>query len=301
MPNYVRNIIRVVDGDFQAVTEFVKSEERTFDFNKLIPMPQSMVELMKKNYGISNLSELGFKYWSAPTKADKYALIAGIKAKYDLRPTLKEGLDRYLAYKDCGHWNTLEWAVAKWGTKWNAFDVDIQPADRTIFFNTAWSAPIPIYKALAKQFPTHAISVKYYDEGGFFAGYCNIKDGDAFGEDYECDSEKGKGIINEIKEYIMKAAAWNKASELAAAATKTDRATYEEVRQACIDAIEWQHEQDKLMLDAKDESIIQMEMTVFERVQSVCRYRCARFGDTYKCAKGKSFGEKCDKKNCKIL
>lgn len=301
MPNYVRNLIRVVDGDFQAVTEFVKSEESTFDFNRIIPMPQSMVELMTKNYGISNLSELGFKYWSAPTKADKYALIAEIKAKYDLRPTLKEGLDRYLAYKDCGHWNSLEWAVANWGTKWNAFDVDIQPSDRTIFFNTAWSAPIPIYKALAKQFPTHKIVIKYYDEGGFFAGYCNIKDGDEFGEDYECDSDVGKEIINEIKEYIMKAAAWNKASELADEATKKSRSTYEEVREACIDAIKWQHERDKLELDAKDESIIQMDMTVFERVQSVCRYRCAKIGDTYKCANGKSFGESCDKKNCPII
>lgn len=98
-----------------------------------------------------------------------------------------------------------------------------------------------------------------------------------------------------------KSAAWDKASELADEATKTSRATYEEVREACIDAIQWQAEQDKSMLDAKDESIIQMEMTVFERVQSVCRYRCARFGDTYKCANGKSFGEKCSKQNCPII
>lgn len=96
-------------------------------------------------------------------------------------------------------------------------------------------------------------------------------------------------------------AAWDKASELAAAATKTSRATYEEVRQACIDAIKWQVEQNKLELDAKDESIIQMEMSQFEILQSVCKYRCAKIGDTYKCANGKSFGEKCSKKNCPII
>lgn len=305
MPNYVRNLIKVVDGDFQAVADFMKSENYDFDFNRLIPMPQSMVELRTKYNGISKQSELGFEYWSNPSqrcKKEKYAIIDKIKEQgYDLRETLREGLDRLYVYADCGYWNSLEWAVAKWGTKWNAFDVVALPSDRTIFFNTAWSAPIPIYKALAKKFPTHKIIIKYYDEGGFFAGYCNIKDGDELGEDYECESDKGKEIINEIKEYIMKAAAWNKASELAASATKTSRATYEEVRQACIDAIKWQAEQDKLELDAKDESIIQMEMTVFERVQSVCRYRCARFGDTYKCAKGKSFGETCSKKNCPII
>lgn len=306
MPNNIINIIKVVDGNFQAVCNLMKSEECDFDFNKLIPMPQSMVALMTKNYGISNLSELGFKYWSAQTKADKYALIAEIKAKdCDLRNTLKEGLDRYLAYKDCGHWNSLEWAVANWGTKWNAFDADVNPSDRTIFFNSAWSAPIPIYKALAKQFPTHKISVKYYDEGGWFAGYCNIEDGKAYGEDYDCESAKGEAIINEIKKYMMttkqKAAAWDKASALAEEATKTSRATYEEVRQACIDMSKWQAKQDKLMLDAKDESIVQLEMSMFERICHVCKYRCAKIGGTYKCANGKSFGESCDKKNCTII
>lgn len=28
---------------------------------------------------------------------------------------------------------------------------------------------------------------------------------------------------------------------------------------------------------------------------------CAKIGDTYKCANGKSFGETCDKQNCPII
>jgi hypothetical protein len=96
-------------------------------------------------------------------------------------------------------------------------------------------------------------------------------------------------------------AAWDKASALADEATKTSRATYEEVREACIDAIKWQAEKDKLELDAKDESIIQMEMSQFQILQSVCRYRCAKIGGTYKCANGKSFGETCSKQNCPII
>ena len=99
-------------------------------------------------------------------------------------------------------------------------------------------------------------------------------------------------------------AAWDKASELAAAATRcrgTGVAPYVKIRQACIDAIKWQAEQDKVELDAKDESIIQMEMSQFEILQSVCKYRCARFGDTYKCAKGDNFGEYCDRKHCKLI
>lgn len=205
MPNYVYNLIKVVDGDFQTVNNFMKSEKRDFDFNRLIPMPQSMVELRTKYNGISKQSELGFEYWSNPSqrcKKVKYAIIDNIKEQgYDLRETLREGLDRLYVYADCGHWNSLDWAVANWGTKWNTFDVYINPSDRTIFFNTAWSAPIPIYKALARQFPTHKISVNYYDEGGWFAGYCRIEDGKAYGEDYDCESAEGQRIINEVTQF----------------------------------------------------------------------------------------------------
>lgn len=205
MPNYVYNLIKVADGDFQALADFMKSEERDFDFNKLIPMPPSMLALRTKYNGISKQSELGFRYWNDPDqrcKENKYAIINEIKGRgYDLRKTLREGIDRLYVYADCGYWNSLEWAVAKWGTKWNALDIDVKPSDRTIFFNTAWNAPIPIYKAMAKQFPTHKITAKYYNKGGWFAGYCIINNGKAYGEDYECESKKGKAIINEINNY----------------------------------------------------------------------------------------------------
>ena len=40
---------------------------------------------------------------------------------------------------------------------------------------------------------------EYYDEGGWFAGCCDIKDGDICSEDYERESYKGKEIIDEIR------------------------------------------------------------------------------------------------------
>lgn len=45
----------------------------------------------------------------------------------------------------------------------------------------------------------------------------------------------------------------------------------------------------------------QLEVSMFERICHVCKYRCAKIGDTYKCANGKSFGEKCSKQNCPII
>lgn len=76
---------------------------------------------------------------------------------------------------------------------------------------------------------------------------------------------------------------------------------YDTPYQALIAMSKWQAEQDKGLLDAKDESIVQLEMSMFERICHVCKYRCAKIGDTCKCANGKSFGEQCSKQNCPMI
>lgn len=154
----------------------------------------------------------------------------------------------------------------------------------------------------------------------------------------------------------QKAAAFGKASELAAAATKTENASYMVVLNKLILMSKWQAEYDKLMLDAKDEDVIQTDMdwkavydaevvrhakveealkTELETLKaehakaqqqlaeyrqtlaelsntnsklvkdiaalSVCGYRCAKIGDTYKCGHNDNFGNPCDIDNCNIL
>ena len=99
----------------------------------------------------------------------------------------------------------------------------------------------------------------------------------------------------------QKAVAYDKATELATEATKTGGATYGKVLQACIDMSKFQYEQDEVLLVAKDEDIVQCEMSMFERICQVCRYRCAKIGDTYKCAYEKSFGTLCKSINCEFL
>jgi hypothetical protein len=57
------------------------------------------------------------------------------------------------------------WAVENWGTKWNARDAKHSTKDpaHVLWFDTAWSPPVPVFESLAKQFPTHEIVV-YSDE-----------------------------------------------------------------------------------------------------------------------------------------
>lgn len=42
MPNWVSNTLRVIKGDAKEIFDFVRTEKSVFDFNKLIPMPDSI-------------------------------------------------------------------------------------------------------------------------------------------------------------------------------------------------------------------------------------------------------------------
>jgi hypothetical protein len=49
------------------------------------------------------------------------------------------------------------WSNEHWGTKWNARNArhSTKAPDTTLWFDSAWSAPVPIFGALAKKFPEH--------------------------------------------------------------------------------------------------------------------------------------------------
>ena len=62
--------------------------------------------------------------------------------------------------------NWYDWSIKNWGTKWNAWDVYYDYGDKgaTIAFQTAWDAPLPIYRELEKQYPDLHFSIEYADE-----------------------------------------------------------------------------------------------------------------------------------------
>ena len=92
--------------------------EGTFDFNKIVPMPENIFR-----------GPLGQK------ERDMY------------------GAD-----------NWYDWSLKNWGTKWNSYDGDWYVEGRSIQFNTAWSTPEAIYRALIKKFPNLDFNVKFADE-----------------------------------------------------------------------------------------------------------------------------------------
>lgn len=78
-----------------------------------------------------------------------------------------------------GEKDPLSWARKYWGTKWNGYDETINDDKTSITFDTAWTSPFELIKALSKKFPTAEISVNYADEDlGSNCGYYLMLNGE---------------------------------------------------------------------------------------------------------------------------
>ncbi len=140
MPNIVTNTmtlkgIGVFDEKFYTL-----NDEGTpyFDFNKIVPEPESESECIEK-YGTCYLDSVDERGYS-------------IKRLY---------------HNDGKPWfDWYSWHCEFWGTKWNAFCLEVLDTD-TIRFQTAWGAPDPIFGKLSRMFPDVEVLVhSEYEDGG---------------------------------------------------------------------------------------------------------------------------------------
>lgn len=67
--------------------------------------------------------------------------------------------------------NWYDWSCANWGTKWDAYNINVQRLSDTSLYvtmETAWSPPIPIFKKLLEL--GFEVSAYYLDEGYNYVG-----------------------------------------------------------------------------------------------------------------------------------
>lgn len=142
MPNYVKHIVNIktTDVELEEILNFVKSDDRVFDFNKIIPMPEAL----------------------------------NIQSRYDLQQVLdkdrilneneKELVRKYSEnYKNYGFFDWYKWRIANWATKWNASESILK--DKNILeFQTAWNHCAPIFLVLSSKFPNAIFEVNFADE-----------------------------------------------------------------------------------------------------------------------------------------
>lgn len=142
MANYIKHIVNIktTDIELKEILNFVKSDDKIFDFNKIIPMPESL----------------------------------NIDSRYDLQQILdkdrilneneKELVKKYSEnYKTYGFFDWYNWCISNWGTKWNAGEPILK--DKNILeFYTAWSHCAPIFFVLSNKFPKTVFEVNFADE-----------------------------------------------------------------------------------------------------------------------------------------
>jgi hypothetical protein len=161
------------------VTIFLKgnehgSESRLFDFRKVVPYPQELLDLwVFENKALQEKDE---------KKKEEMLKQVNAESKY-----LKQeyGVD-----------NTYAFHIEKWGTKWNACDVtrsDIKQSGDvwSVFYymQTAWSPPMPVYLELSKKFKNITISIDCSDEGSMYNPFHAVIKNGVIVEEFEIEPD----------------------------------------------------------------------------------------------------------------
>ena len=100
--------------------------------------------------------------------------------------------------------NWYDWSCDNWGTKWNSYGygrLDMSEFDgETVYFCTAWGAPLPVIKQIAKDYSELSFEWQWADE-------------DLGNNVGEIDFEKGEMVRVHIPEFDTKEA-WDMAAEI---------------------------------------------------------------------------------------
>lgn len=210
MPNHITNRIEFYgeQSNIDKILELIKGEDSCIDFNKIIPMPESLniasgsstdnaiayyvterltipVEHTDLAHLISNMFNKAWAY-EVVSRVAKTAETASIE---DLDKLYEMGKQYMFNRTNYGCYTWYEWCNRNWDTKWNAYDSYFDSDNNAIEFNTAWSCPISVLDKLAELCYEHGVwfTGKWADEDcgynvGVFESDC---DGDEYWFSYE--------------------------------------------------------------------------------------------------------------------
>lgn len=177
MPNHVTNQITASPKVLQSIRETLKGHESGVDFNRLIPMPESMRGEMSDPAMIGRARVMldgrllkQALQRSAGEPRDASGIDVALQSLRDgnlLRDVLNsdrqpieysdEDFERFVGYMrslratGMKYADWYEWSPVNWGTKWNAYSVNV--STDMVEFNTAWSCPNPVVRKLAEVVP----------------------------------------------------------------------------------------------------------------------------------------------------
>ena len=161
MPNHVTNIL-YLPGQSDLLDRML-NYHGLFDFNNFIKMPEELANSRAASF-TKTIDECEDQVIAS--------LMVGDEDRVLLELERKQMINKY------GYPSWYEWAIAHWGTKWNAYEQE-RVADDAVLFLTAWDTPRGVWEALAKKFPEAKGNVVFVEEFDQFAGKVLIEEGDA--------------------------------------------------------------------------------------------------------------------------
>ncbi|MCM1440504.1 MAG: hypothetical protein NC131_15090 [Roseburia sp.] len=187
MPNHVKNIVKM-KGVVNLPLFTMEDDVKCFDFNKIIPMPESL------NMESGSMTEEAIIYFvterctiSLRSIKDEYkeivskhvtnsfhsswaneVFIRTIDRVHDMIPDKKEEFykagETYVSnIINYGYPTWYNWRINNWDTKWNAYS-NKQKGTDIIIFETAWSNPEAIMIKLSEMYPDIKIEHWWADE-----------------------------------------------------------------------------------------------------------------------------------------
>jgi hypothetical protein len=178
MPNYVGQQLTIAGERAREVNEYVNGDDTPLDFNRVVPMPKDLDILSgsEGELGIDVLTGNCAKYLDYPwVRKEGITTIEDFRAYVEThRPNALQLGRQYLSNEaKYGHRTWYSWCCQYWGTKSNAYHTrqpEVTVRKAVVRFDTAWSPAIPVIGRLSELFPQVRFTLRYFDEGFFFAG-----------------------------------------------------------------------------------------------------------------------------------
>lgn len=212
MPNHVKNIICIY-GDSEQIKRILQEIQNdeigigSLDFNKLIPMPQSLnIESGSRTQEGLQLYHSFLDENNIPEEISDeglQALITQYVKQTEVDPEVfMLGKQTYENIVHYGYPTWYEWSNANWGTKWNAYEFIPYDVGNSISFLTAWNGVPQILAVLSEKYPDISFGYSWADENiGYNVGMETYLNGNAI------DSYMPIGDSKEAYEYAEKI--WN--------------------------------------------------------------------------------------------
>ena len=148
MPNWCYNRVSIYSENIDQVTELFDIFNNAEPFNTLIPSP---------------------KWSETPNEDGELPVLeehkdSDGKVLFTTHKFPKSG-------KTDDRW--YDWQINNWGTKWEPADISVEQCDEELelTFNTAWSPPEDICRAIRNKYPDVTVSWFYDEPSMEVAGY----------------------------------------------------------------------------------------------------------------------------------